>query len=152
MLRPPRSNKSYFLLLLTLHCGSTGWTAGSSAAAQAREAKGLREIRNGFAFAQLIDANAYREQEEHGEGFEYPFYPGNSSTFDPDKSKTFKVVPSEAFKLDYADNTHLKGFQGRDVLQIGDFFVEADFGAITDCNSPDFNGANMPASCCASCI
>ncbi len=42
--------------------------------------------------------------------------------------------------LGYADNTHLKGFQGNDVVQLGDYFVKADFGAVTDCDSPDFNG------------
>ncbi len=42
--------------------------------------------------------------------------------------------------LGYADNTHLKGFQGNDVVQLGDYYVKADFGAVTDCDSPDFNG------------
>jgi hypothetical protein len=46
------------------------------------------------------------------------------------------------FLLGYADNTHLKGYQGRDVVQIGDNFVDTKFGAITDCNSPDFNGVD----------
>ena len=45
----------------------------------------------------------------------------------------------QAFMLGYADNTHLKGFQGKDVVQLGDYYAFADFGAITDCNSPDFN-------------
>jgi hypothetical protein len=46
------------------------------------------------------------------------------------------------FLLGYADNTHLKGYQGRDVVQVGDYFVDTKFGAITDCNSPDFNGVD----------
>jgi hypothetical protein len=46
--------------------------------------------------------------------------------------------------LGYADNTHLKGFQGNDVVQLGDYFVKADFGAVTNCDSPDFNGALKP--------
>jgi hypothetical protein len=46
----------------------------------------------------------------------------------------------QAFVLGYADNTHLQGFQGNDIVQLGDYYMEAPFGAITDCNSPDFNG------------
>ena len=46
----------------------------------------------------------------------------------------------QAFMLGYADNTHLKGFQGNDVVQLGDYYVKADFGAVTNCDSPDFNG------------
>lgn len=42
--------------------------------------------------------------------------------------------------LGYADNTHLKGFQGNDVVQLGDYYVKANFGAVTNCDSPDFNG------------
>ena len=77
-----------------------------------------------------------------GKGFKVPFYPGNSTVFDPLKSKTFRVVPKQMFLLGYADNTHLKGYQGRDVVQIGDNYVDTKFGAITDCNSPDFNGVD----------
>eukprot|EP00282_Hemiselmis_andersenii_P034861 CAMPEP_0169453540 /NCGR_PEP_ID=MMETSP1042-20121227/14812_1 /TAXON_ID=464988 /ORGANISM="Hemiselmis andersenii, Strain CCMP1180" /LENGTH=571 /DNA_ID=CAMNT_0009565579 /DNA_START=32 /DNA_END=1747 /DNA_ORIENTATION=- len=77
-----------------------------------------------------------------GKGFKIPFYPGNSTVFNPQKSKTFRVVPKQMFLLGYADNTHLKGYQGRDVVQIGDHFVDTKFGAITDCNSPDFNGVD----------
>jgi hypothetical protein len=51
-------------------------------------------------------------------------------------------VPKQMFLLGYADNTHLKGYQGRDVVQVGDYFVDTKFGAITDCNSPDFNGVD----------
>eukprot|EP00286_Rhodomonas_abbreviata_P028232 CAMPEP_0181315084 /NCGR_PEP_ID=MMETSP1101-20121128/15175_1 /TAXON_ID=46948 /ORGANISM="Rhodomonas abbreviata, Strain Caron Lab Isolate" /LENGTH=528 /DNA_ID=CAMNT_0023422245 /DNA_START=168 /DNA_END=1754 /DNA_ORIENTATION=+ len=77
-----------------------------------------------------------------GKGFKIPFYPGNSTVFDPMKSKTFRVVPKAMFLLGYADNTHLKGFQGHDVVQLGDFFVDTKFGGVTDCNSPDFNGVD----------
>jgi len=51
-------------------------------------------------------------------------------------------VPKQMFLLGYADNTHLKGFQSRDVVQLGDFFVDTKFGSITDCNSPDFNNVD----------
>jgi hypothetical protein len=46
------------------------------------------------------------------------------------------------FLLGYADKTHLKGFQSKDVVHLGDFFVSTAFGSITDCNSPDFNGVD----------
>jgi len=36
----------------------------------------------------------------------------------------------------------LKGFQSRDIVRLGDYSVEAKFGSITDCNSPDFNGVD----------
>jgi hypothetical protein len=46
----------------------------------------------------------------------------------------------QAFVLGYADNTHLQGFQGSDIVQLGAYYMNAPFGAVTDCNSPDFNG------------
>ena len=46
----------------------------------------------------------------------------------------------QAFVLGYADNTHLQGFQGKDIVQLGEYHMTAPFGAVTDCNSPDFNG------------
>jgi len=93
-------------------------------------------------YSELIDSNAAAEQQEQGEGFDIPFYPGNSTVYDPLKSSTFTVVPHAAFMLGYADNTHLKGFQGNDVVQLGDYYVKADFGAVTNCDSPDFNGVD----------
>ena len=65
-----------------------------------------------------------------------PFYPGNSSVFYPDKSRSFSVVPKAMFLLGYADKTHLKGFQGEDVVHLGDLFVETAFGAITGTYAP----------------
>ena len=40
------------------------------------------------------------------------------------------------------DVTLAQGFQGQDVLQLGEYFAFAKFGSITDCNSP----GEMPAS------
>ena len=118
-----------------------------------------------------MDNNAAAEQKEQGEGFDIPFYPGNSTVYDPTKSSTFKVVPhqvwelirilrtakmltiaAQAFMLGYADNTHLKGFQGNDVVQLGDYYVEANFGAVTNCDSPDFNGASSKVLRCFTSI
>eukprot|EP00960_Hanusia_phi_P060826 764641-Hanusia_phi.AAC.2 len=77
------------------------------------------------------------------------FDPRNSSVYDPLKSKTFS----------YADETHLKGFQSKDVVKVkfagisrqlmrnfeklGDYFVETKFGSVTECNSP----VRPPTSC-----
>ncbi|KAJ1480521.1 aspartic peptidase domain-containing protein [Baffinella frigidus] len=97
-------------------------------------------------------AQAEAEQTEQGAGFDIKFVPANSSVFDPDLSHTFAVVPHQAFVLGYADNTHLKGYQGKDVVQLGDYYAFANFGAVTDCNSPDFNdvdgivGFGMPSA------
>jgi len=77
-----------------------------------------------------------------GAGFKVPFYPGNSTVYNPLVSTTFKVVPKAMFLLQYADNSALKGFQSRDIVKLGDYSVEAKFGSITDCNSPDFNGVD----------
>jgi len=74
--------------------------------------------------------------------FKIPFYPANSTYYIPQSSSSFSVVPKQAFFLGYADNTHLKGFQARDVVQLGDHFTYTKFGAITECNSPDFNGVS----------
>ena len=67
----------------------------------ARTARGQRELAMEHArlfahpFAELIDSNAATEQKEQGEGFDIPFYPGNSTVFDPTKSSTFSVVPHQ---------------------------------------------------------
>jgi hypothetical protein len=34
---------------------------------------------------------------KQGAGFKVPFYPGNSTVFDPLKSKTFRVVPKQVY-------------------------------------------------------
>ena len=81
-------------------------------------------------------------KKRQGAGFKLAFYPGNSTVYDPLRSKTFKVVPKQMFLLQYADNSALKGFQSRDIVRLGDYSVEAKFGSITDCNSPDFNGVD----------
>lgn len=67
----------------------------------ARTARGQRELAMEHAkyfslpFSELIDDNAAAEQKEQGEGFEIPFYPGNSTVYDPTKSSTFNVVPHQ---------------------------------------------------------
>lgn len=76
------------------------------------------------------------------DGFTEKFDPKNSSFYVPQNSKTFVPIKNQAFFLGYADNTHLKGFQGEDVLQLGEYFAFSKFGSITDCNSPDFNGVD----------
>jgi len=97
-------------------------------------------------------AEAEADQADQGAGFDIKFVPANSSVYDPDLSHTFAVVPHQAFVLGYADNTHLKGYQGKDVVQLGDYYAFATFGAVTDCNSPDFNdvdgivGFGMPSA------
>merc|ERR1711939_893666 len=121
----------------------------------ARTAAGRAELQTHL--SQLIEntAQAEQEQKEQGEGFDIKFVPANSSVYDPDSSSTFKVVPKQAFQLGYADNTHLKGFQANDVVQLGDYYDFANFGAVTDCNSPDFNdvdgivGFGMPSPAAA---
>lgn len=40
-------------------------------------------------------AEAAAEQKEQGEGFAIKFVPANSTVYDPDQSKTFKVVPHQ---------------------------------------------------------
>merc|ERR1711966_273227 len=117
----------------------------------ARTAAGRAELQTHL--SQLIEntAQAEQEQKEQGEGFDIKFVPANSSVYLPDSSSTFKVVPKQNFQLGYADNTHLKGFQANDVVQLGDYYDFANFGAVTDCNSPDFNdvdgivGFGMPS-------
>ena len=91
---------------------------------------------------ELLEEELTAVDSKQGKGFKLAFYPKNSTVFDPMKSKSFRVVPKQMFLLGYADNTHLKGFQGRDVVQLGDFFVDTKFGSITDCNSPDFNNVD----------
>ncbi len=61
----------------------------------ARSAQGRKEleIEHFNYFSSLMDSNAAAEQQEQGEGFEIPFYPGNSTVYDPLKSSTFTVVP-----------------------------------------------------------
>merc|ERR1711966_419841 len=125
--------------------------AGQRIAMLARTEAGRTELRSRLSSLVENSAEAAEDQKEQGEGFTIAFVPANSTVFNPDLSHTFKVVPHQAFMLGYADNTHLKGFQGKDVVQLGDYYAFADFGAITDCNSPDFNdvdgivGFGMPA-------
>ena len=67
-----------------------------------------------------------------------PFYPDecwatykggpNCTRFDPMKSKSLKYVEHGMFMLQYADNSALKGYEGRDVVQLGDYYVFTKFG------------------------
>lgn len=117
----------------------------------ARSEEGRAELSGHLSSLIEDQAQAQAEQEEQGAGFDIKFVPANSTVFNPDLSHTFKVVPHQSFVLGYADNTHLKGYQGKDVVQLGDYYAFADFGAVTDCNSPDFNdvdgivGFGMPS-------
>ena len=117
----------------------------------ARTEAGRMELHSHLSKLIENQAQAENEQKEQGEGFNIAFVPANSSVYNPDASSTFKVVPKQAFQLGYADNTHLKGFQANDVVQLGDYYDFANFGAVTDCNSPDFNdvdgivGFGMPS-------
>jgi hypothetical protein len=156
---PDTSNPSY-VVALNLVTRSPAWLGSLRAAPMYL---GL-DLRGGVHFmlqvvemhshlSELIEnqQQAENEQKEQGEGFDIAFVPANSSVYNPDTSHTFKVVPKQSFKLDYADNTHLKGFQANDVVQLGDYYDFANFGAVTDCNSPDFNdvdgivGFGMPS-------
>ena len=93
-----------------LSVSSLGLTPKQRASAErisllARTAKGRRELAIEHArlyarpFAELMDNNAAAEQKEQGEGFDIPFYPGNSTVYDPTKSSTFKVVPHQVWEL-----------------------------------------------------
>ncbi len=89
-------------VLLSVSC--LGLTPKQRAAAErismlARTARGQRELAMEHSrlfahpYSELIDSNAAAEQQEQGEGFDIPFYPGNSTVYDPLKSSTFTVVP-----------------------------------------------------------
>ena len=70
--------------------------------------------------------------------FTRPFYPDecwaafpggpNCTRFDPMKSKTLKYVDKGMFLLQYADNSALKGYEARDVVQLGDYYTFTKFG------------------------
>ena len=74
--------------------------------------------------------------------FDEPYRPQDSRHFKATASSTFSAETSKKFDLSYADGTQLKGFQGTDEIELGDFHAHAPFGVITDCNSPDFNGVD----------
>ena len=74
--------------------------------------------------------------------FDEPYRPNESRHFDVEATSTFTSDTSKQFDLAYADGTELKGFNGFDVVQLGNFHGVAPFGVITDCNSPDFNGVD----------
>ncbi len=74
--------------------------------------------------------------------FDEPYRPDDSRHFDVGASSTFLADTTKQFDLAYADGTELKGFNGHDVVQLGNFHGMAPFGVITDCNSPDFNGVD----------
>ena len=74
--------------------------------------------------------------------FDEPYRPQDSRHFNAVASQTFSADVARKFDLSYADGTELSGFQGSDVVELGDFHAHAPFGVITDCNSPDFNGVD----------
>jgi hypothetical protein len=46
------------------------------------------------------------------------------------KSKTLKYIDHGMFLLQYADNSALKGYEARDVVQLGDYYTYTKFGEI----------------------
>jgi len=72
------------------------------------------------------------------DAFDKPFIPTNSTPYDPMKSSTFQRTKGR-FALSYADQTHLNGYVGQDIVQLGAYYTLTKFGCITFCNSPDFN-------------
>lgn len=73
------------------------------------------------------------------DSFKKSFDPSQTHPYNPKKSTSFQRAPG-VFALSYADSTSLQGFICRDIVQLGDYWVETRFGCITNCNSPDFNG------------
>jgi hypothetical protein len=73
--------------------------------------------------------------------FDKPFIPTNSTPYNPMVSSTFQRTRGR-FALSYADKTHLNGYVGQDVVQLGAYYALTKFGCITFCNSPDFNGVD----------
>ena len=47
------------------------------------------------------------------------------------KSRTLKYVDKGMFLLQYADNSALKGYEARDVVQLGDYYTFTKFGKPT---------------------
>jgi len=74
--------------------------------------------------------------------FDEPYRPQDSRHFNAKDSSTFTATVTKKFDLSYADGTELQGFQGQDIVELGDFHAHAPFGVITECNSPDFNGVD----------
>jgi len=74
--------------------------------------------------------------------FTESFIPEQSRHLDVAGDSTFTADADKTFDLHYADGSHLRGFTGNSVVELGDYEAEAPFGVITDCNSPDFNGVD----------
>ncbi len=51
------------------------------------------------------------------DAFDKPFIPTNSTPYDPMKSSTFQRTKGR-FALSYADQTHLNGYVGQDIVQV----------------------------------
>jgi len=82
------------------------------------------------------------EGEKTQQLFDEAYRAADSRHFRIQSSSTFSADVEKQFDLAYADGTELKGFNGNDVVQLGNFHGMAPFGVITDCNSPDFNGVD----------
>ena len=74
--------------------------------------------------------------------FTESYIPEQSRHLDVTGDSSFKASPDKTFDLHYADGSHLRGFTGASNVGLGDYNAQADFGVITDCNSPDFNGVD----------
>ena len=74
--------------------------------------------------------------------FTEKYIPEQSRHLDIQADSTFSPEPDKTFDLHYADGSHLRGFTGNSNVGLGDYYAQAPFGVITDCNSPDFNGVD----------
>jgi hypothetical protein len=96
-----------------------------------------------LSLAMVSEAKAHMEAAKGtSQLFDEPYRPDDSRHFDVGASSSFSADTTKQFDLAYADGTELKGFNGHDVVQLGNFHGMAPFGVITDCNSPDFNGVD----------
>jgi hypothetical protein len=66
--------------------------------------------------------------------FTESFIPEQSRHLDVVADSSFSASPDKTFDLHYADGSHLRGFTGNSVVNMGDYEAEAPFGVITDCN------------------
>ena len=69
--------------------------AGQRIAMLARTEAGRAELHGRLSSLVENSAEAAEDQKEQGEGFTIAFVPANSTVYNPDASKTFKVVPHQ---------------------------------------------------------
>ena len=66
--------------------------------------------------------------------FTEKYRPNDSRHYDSKASPAFEANTDKTFDLHYADGSHLRGFEGKDMVQLGDYEALSPFGVITDCN------------------